>query len=112
MLLAAAEWWYRKLPKPGDLPAVAALGLCLFLNQLLYILGLQLAGVNVATCLQPTMPVFTVLICMFIGQEHISFARVVGVPRHPLGRSGAEPLAWWWSHLFGGGHMVTYIVDR
>lgn len=64
--------------KPAHIPLVAALGLCLFFNQLLYILGLNLAGVTLAACMQPAIPVFTALLSMLCGQELASTRRVSG----------------------------------
>ncbi len=51
-----------QLPAKRDLLRVAALGLCLYFNQLFYIIGIDLSGVVVATCMQPTIPVFTAMI--------------------------------------------------
>jgi uncharacterized membrane protein len=59
-------------------PVVAGLGLCLFLNQLLFILGLQLGGVTLAACMQPAIPVFTSFLSMLVGQEHMSAKNVCG----------------------------------
>ena len=64
--------------KPAHLPLVAALGLCLFLNQLLFILGLNLAGMTLAACMQPAIPVFTAFLSMLCGQEAASTKRVSG----------------------------------
>lgn len=80
MLLGGAAWLHRATPARGDWVAIGGLGVCLFLNQLLYVLGLNLAGVTLATCLQPSIPVFTVLLCMAVRQEHVSVSRCLGAP--------------------------------
>ncbi|NJR41513.1 MAG: EamA family transporter [Akkermansiaceae bacterium] len=71
--------------KSSHIPLIAALGLCLFLNQLLFILGLHLAGVALAACMQPTIPVFTALLSMLCGQEQASTRRVSGVHANARG---------------------------
>ena len=69
--------------KPAHVPLVAGLGLCLFLNQLLFILGLHLAGMTLAACMQPAIPVFTALLSMLCGQEAASVKRVSGAEARP-----------------------------
>lgn len=44
-------------PKQADLWRVALMGGAMFLSQLLYILGIELSGVAIATCMQPAIPV-------------------------------------------------------
>lgn len=80
MLLGGATWFYDSAPRRADYGSIAALGLCLYLNQLLYILGLQLAGVTLATCLQPSIPVVTVILSMLLGLERVSVMRTTGAP--------------------------------
>jgi EamA-like transporter family len=67
------------LPKPQDLPRLAGLGLCLFLNQLFYILGIDWSGVVVATCMQPTIPVFTAMLGVASGLETGSVQKFAGI---------------------------------
>lgn len=80
MLLIAATVLHQTALRRADALAVAALGACLFGNQVAYILGLQLAGVTLAACMQPSIPVFTVVISMAVGQEASSLARLAGTP--------------------------------
>lgn len=44
-------------PKRDDLWRVGLMGGAMFTSQLLYILGIELSGVAVATCMQPAIPV-------------------------------------------------------
>lgn len=44
-------------PKRADAWRVGVMGAAMFLSQLLYILGIELSGVAVATCMQPAIPV-------------------------------------------------------
>lgn len=67
------------MPKRADLAAILSLGGCLFLNQLFYILGIDMSGVLVATCMQPTIPVFTAMLAVTIGLEPGSCQKFVGM---------------------------------
>ncbi|DBB00703.1 TPA: hypothetical protein ACH3X3_002373 [Trebouxia sp. C0006] len=69
----------RVLPKRSDLLHVSALGVCLFFNQLMYIIGISLSGVLVATCMQPTIPVFTAMIAVCLRLEAGSIQKVLGI---------------------------------
>lgn len=73
------------LPKRQDLLHVAALGVCLFFNQLLYILGISLSGVLVATCMQPTIPVFTAMLAVMLKLESGSIQKFAGIAMAVLG---------------------------
>ena len=42
-------------PKRQDVVPILALGMCLYFNQLFYIIGIDMSGVVVATCMQPTV---------------------------------------------------------
>lgn len=77
-LLAVATTVHRTAPRRRDVLRIAGLGLCLFLNQLLFILGLFLAGVTLASCMQPTIPVFTSVLSMICRQEPPSSRRLAG----------------------------------
>ncbi len=67
------------LPQRQDLWRVMALGLCLYFNQLFYIIGIDMSGVVVATCMQPTIPVFTAMIAVMLGLEAGSLQKFVGI---------------------------------
>ena len=73
------------LPKRSDLLHVAALGVCLFFNQLMYILGISLSGVLVATCMQPTIPVFTAMLAVCLRLESGSVQKFFGIGLAVLG---------------------------
>ena len=51
----------------------------MFLSQLFYIIGIELSGVVVATCMQPAIPVFTVLLGVLLKMETASVQKVVGI---------------------------------
>lgn len=72
-------------PKRHDLTHVAALGVCLFFNQLLYIIGISLSGVLVATCMQPTIPVFTAMLAVLLKLEAGSVQKFAGIGLAVLG---------------------------
>lgn len=67
------------LPKRVDLVRVMALGLCLYFNQLFYIIGIDMSGVVVATCMQPTIPVFTAMIAVLLNLEAGSLQKFIGI---------------------------------
>ena len=58
---------------------MAGLGLCLWLNQLLYILGIDMSGVVVATCMQPIIPVFTAMLAVALKLEAGSVQKFAGI---------------------------------
>ena len=58
---------------------VMALGLCLYFNQLFYIVGIDMSGVVVATCMQPTIPVFTAMIAVLLNLEAGSLQKFIGI---------------------------------
>lgn len=71
--LTGAAW-------PGqDAWSMLALGVCLFISQLMYIKGIELSGVVVATCMQPAIPVFTALLGVSIGTELPSMKKSLGI---------------------------------
>lgn len=87
------------LPKRSDLLHVGALGVCLFFNQLMYILGISLSGVLVATCMQPTIPVFTAMLAVCLQLESGSVQKFFGIGLAVLGSmsmvSGKHTLVNW-----------------
>ena len=62
-----------------DLLSITGLGICLYLNQLFFILGIDLSGVVVAACMQPTVPVFTALIAVLLKLEAGSMQKFCGI---------------------------------
>jgi len=69
----------RSVPKREDLLSLAFVGLMVYFNQLFYILGVELSGVVVATCIQPAIPVFTVALAITLGKEEPSIYKTVGI---------------------------------
>ncbi len=67
------------LPKRRDLLPITGIGICLYLNQLFFILGIDLSGVVVAACMQPTVPVFTALIAVMLKLEAGSLQKFCGI---------------------------------
>jgi len=80
-LLYAIAWISTGVAYPArqDIWRVFALGACMFLSQLFYIVGIELSGVTVATCFQPAIPVFTVLLGILLQMETASPQKLVGV---------------------------------
>ena len=48
-------------------------------HQLMYIVGIDLAGVSVAACMQPAIPVFTAALAIATGAEAPSRRKLAGV---------------------------------
>ncbi|CAK0782743.1 hypothetical protein CVIRNUC_005938 [Coccomyxa viridis] len=79
-IMCAMAWFSSGLlPQRQDLWRVLALGLCLYFNQLFYIIGIDMSGVVVATCMQPTIPVFTAMIAVMLGLEAGSWQKAGGI---------------------------------
>lgn len=80
-ILLALSWVVagKAAPKRADLWRVCALGVAMYLSQLLYILGIELSGVTVATCMQPAIPVFTVLLGIALRMEHGNPRKLTGI---------------------------------
>ena len=112
---AAAECdvYAAMLPKKQDLLAIAGLGACLYLNQLCYIIGIDLSGVLVATCMQPAIPVFTAMLAVLLHIEVGSWQKAAGIaaavtgsvcmvrpPRCPLLQHHIDQMPW--AHIHNG----------
>jgi drug/metabolite transporter (DMT)-like permease len=68
-----------KIPGRMDVVKVLMLGFCMFLSQLLYIMGIELSGVMMASCIQPSVPVFTVLIGILLRLESSHPKKILGI---------------------------------
>ena len=88
------------LPRREHLAALGGLGVCLYLNQLCYIVGIDLSGVLVATCMQPAIPVFTAMLAVLLRYETGSWQKAGGIAAavagsvcmvRPCLRTAAEP---------------------
>lgn len=77
-LLSVMTVGYR-LPLRKDAVSVFFLGFFMFVSQLLYIMGVDMAGVLMASCVQPSVPVFTVMIGVVLGVEKGSMRKVIGI---------------------------------
>ena len=96
------------LPQRQDLWRVLALGLCLYFNQLFYIIGIDMSGVVVATCMQPTIPVFTAMIAVMLGLEAGSWQKAGGIVL-AVGGSICMVSAPQSQHLFPGRASVPHL---
>lgn len=86
-LLYAIAWISTRVAAPAreDAWKVASLGCCLFCSQLFYIIGIELSGVVAATCMQPAIPVFTVLLGVILQMEMASVRKLSGIALAVLG---------------------------
>lgn len=69
----------RAVPRRSDLSHFAIIGTLMYFNQLFYIVGVELSGVVVATCMQPAIPVFTVALTISLGKEPPSVRKSIGI---------------------------------
>ncbi len=73
------------MPQRRHMHLVALLGLFLFLNQGLFIVGLQHAGALLASCIQPAIPTWTHMLAVMCGVEHRTWQGTLGVVVAMLG---------------------------
>ena len=80
-LLVAMAWFHdRRLPGWRQLPWLALLGLLgVFLNQVLFVVGLKYTTATNAAILMPSIPVFAVGIGWITGVERVGGRRLLGV---------------------------------
>ncbi len=80
-ILYALAWSYAgaTLPAEADAWRVGLLGVCMFLSQLFYIIGIELSGVVVATCMQPVIPVFTAVLGISLQLEAGNPQKLAGI---------------------------------
>ena len=80
-LLLLIAWRHdRLLPRRGDLPKLAVLGLLgVTANQLLFVLGLERTTASNASILTPSVPVFALAIGAMLGLERPGPRQIAGV---------------------------------
>jgi len=67
------------LPRRGDVSLFLILGLCIFGNQALFIIGDKLSGPILASAWQPSQPVFTLVISLALRWEKFTLGKVLGI---------------------------------
>lgn len=95
LLIAAATMTGHWTPHRQHMPRIALLGLFLFLNQGLFIVGLQHAGALLASCLQPAIPTFTHVLAVALGLERCTWMGSAGVVMAMLGAACMVRVAAW-----------------
>ncbi len=73
------------VPVRKDAVKVFFLGFCMFLAQLLYIMGIEISGVLIASCIQPTIPVFTAMLGILLKMESAHPQKILGILLAVLG---------------------------
>lgn len=68
-----------KLPLAKDVRILIVCGFFIFINQACFIVGDKLAGSTLASAWQPTQPVFTLMISLFLGWELFTVGKVAGI---------------------------------
>lgn len=67
------------VPHRRDVVRVASLGAFMFTAHIMYIIGIELSGVIVASCMQPAIPVFTVLLGILLQMETANPQKLSGI---------------------------------
>lgn len=67
------------VPHRRDIVRVASLGAFMFTAHIMYIIGIELSGVIVASCMQPAIPVFTVLLGILLQMETANPQKLSGI---------------------------------
>jgi len=67
------------VPHRRDIVRVASLGAFMFTAHIMYIIGIELSGVIVASCMQPAIPVFTVLMGILLQMETANPQKLSGI---------------------------------
>ncbi|MEW6336800.1 MAG: DMT family transporter [Acidobacteriota bacterium] len=118
-LLLALAWRFERVrPARRDWPELALLGvLGVFLNQVLFILGLQLTSATNAAILMPSIPVFTAAAAAAFGVQRLGPWTVGGIV---LACAGAltvlDPGRWsttgpaFWGDLLILGNCLAYAI--
>jgi len=80
LLFVIARRVDRVWPQRKDLPRLALLGMLgVFLNQVLFVLGLNFTTATNAAILMPSIPVFAAVAAGILGVERLGLHRLVGV---------------------------------
>eukprot|EP00210_Caulerpa_lentillifera_P008599 g8203.t1 len=79
IMCSVAHFTTRVLPRREDFLQFLIIGTLLYCNQLFYILGVELSGVVIATCMQPAIPVFTAALAISLGKESASVGKSIGI---------------------------------
>lgn len=69
----------RLVPRGRDALLFISCGAFIFLNQACFIVGDKLAGAIIGSAWQPTQPVFTLLISLFLGWEKLTVGKTAGI---------------------------------
>lgn len=71
--------WARSSVHSHDLLRFMASGFCLFVGEIFYIMGVELAGSIRASLWQPSQPIWTMAITALLGHEQLTLKKCVGI---------------------------------
>eukprot|EP00756_Hemistasia_phaeocysticola_P052131 Hpha_TRINITY_DN27333_c0_g1::TRINITY_DN27333_c0_g1_i1::g.535::m.535 len=79
LLCIAATALHAERPALCDIPRLLACGVCVFGNQLCFIVGVKLADSITGSVWQPSQPIFTCALAVLLGYEHAQWRTLLGL---------------------------------
>lgn len=79
LLALAVAFDGRVLPYRGDWPLIFVMGLCVVMNQALFIIGDKLAGPIIGSAWQCSQPIMALMISVALGWEKITNGKLSGI---------------------------------
>jgi drug/metabolite transporter (DMT)-like permease len=104
ILLALAFFIERRTIKMADVPMFLIAGFCVFGNQFGFIVGEKLASAVIGSAWQPTQPIFTLVIAIFLGWESATPLKVAGIL---IAFGGAAFMVFYGQHITVGSSVFA-----
>jgi len=79
LLVMIAIVLHRERPALNDIPRLLACGVCIFGNQLCFIVGVKLADPTTGSVWQPSQPIFTTALAVVLGYERPQLRLALGL---------------------------------
>eukprot|EP01059_Diplonema_ambulator_P019643 TRINITY_DN3326_c0_g2_i2.p1 TRINITY_DN3326_c0_g2~~TRINITY_DN3326_c0_g2_i2.p1 ORF type:complete len:461 (+),score=133.55 TRINITY_DN3326_c0_g2_i2:1162-2544(+) len=79
ILVALALIQKVEYPRREHLLRLFAAGVCIFLNQFAFIVGLKLSDPTTGSVWQPSQPIFTCMLAIFLGYEQPDWKKILGI---------------------------------
>ena len=79
LLMAIAGFHKFETPKREDMVRLLAAGVCIFLNQFCFIVGLKLSDPTTGSIWQPSQPIFTTALALLLQYEKPDVKKILGI---------------------------------